>query len=92
MASADFCPVFPSSLEDGSHRATGQISPGNAHLLSRLYPPHIRPRVPDRVGTLKILAFLSRAAASMRFLFVGPAFCLRLPSDPASRRAPLPSG
>ena len=27
----------------------------------------------------------------MRFLFVGPAVCLRLPSDPASRRAPLPS-
>ena len=27
----------------------------------------------------------------MQFLFVGPAFCFRLPSDPASRRAPLPS-
>jgi len=25
----------------------------------------------------------------MWFLFVGPAFCLQLPSDPASRRTPL---
>ena len=28
----------------------------------------------------------------MRFLFVGPRLCLRLPSDSASRRTPLPSG
>jgi len=27
----------------------------------------------------------------MRFLFVGPALCYRLPSDPASRRRPCPS-
>jgi|GEM_PF-1286363 len=27
----------------------------------------------------------------MRFLFIGPGFCLRLPSDSASRRTPLPS-
>jgi len=28
----------------------------------------------------------------MRFLFVGPGFCLRLPSDSGSPRTPLPSG
>jgi len=28
----------------------------------------------------------------MRFLFVGPGICLRLPSDSTSRRTPLPSG
>ena len=28
----------------------------------------------------------------MRFLFVGPALCLRLPLDPTSRWAPLPAG
>src|SRR5664279_1666420 len=28
----------------------------------------------------------------MRFLFVGSRLCLRLPSDSASRRTPLPSG
>jgi hypothetical protein len=28
----------------------------------------------------------------MRFLFVRPALCLRLPSDSALRRTPLPSG
>jgi hypothetical protein len=33
-----------------------------------------------------------RYAASIRFLFVRPAFCLRLPSDSASRRTPLPFG
>jgi hypothetical protein len=28
----------------------------------------------------------------MRFLFVKPGFCLRLPSDSVSRRTPLPFG
>jgi len=31
-------------------------------------------------------------ATSMRFLFIGPAVCLRLPSDPTSQWTPLPSG
>ena len=42
--------------------------------------------------TLKIFACSFVMAASMRFLFVRPTFCLRLPSDPTSRRTPLPSG
>ena len=44
--------------------ANAQISPGNAHPPSPLCPPHLRPRLPDRYWTLKILDFSSGATAS----------------------------
>ena len=44
--------------------ANAQISPGNAHPPSPLCPPHLRPRLPYRYWTLKIIAFSSGAAAS----------------------------
>ena len=81
MASADFC-----------HRrspAAWQTSPGNALLLSRLCPPHLLPCFPYRYWTLSLIAPLSNMAASMRFLFVEPAFCVQLPSDSTSRWTPL---
>jgi hypothetical protein len=44
--------------------ANAQISPGNAHPPSPLCPPHLRPRLPYRYWTLKIIAFSSDATAS----------------------------
>jgi len=38
-------------------------------------------------ASIGLLALL--LPASIRFLFVKPAFCLQLPSDSASRRTPL---
>jgi len=35
---------------------------------------------------------LTQRVRLMRFLFVGPALCLLLPSDPTSRWTPLPFG
>ena len=92
MPSAEFCPSIRPPYDSRSSLANGQTSPGNAHLPWRLCPPHLRPYLPYSYWTLKILAFLSGMAASMRFLFVEPAFCLRLPSDSALRPTPLPSG
>jgi hypothetical protein len=92
MASADFCQSISQSLGRDSLSADWQISPGNAHLLSRLCLSHLRLHFPYKYRTLKIIAFSSSATASMRFLFVKPAICLRLPSDSTSRWTPLPSG
>ncbi len=44
--------------------ADRQISPGNAHLPSRLCPPHLRPCLPYSYGTLNLFAFSSDMAAS----------------------------
>ncbi len=97
MASADFCtaviPLYGTQSVPPSSGwnclDTGQTSPGNAHLLSRLCPSHLRPCFLDRFWALEIYASLPSTSASMRFLFVGPAFCRSLPSDSASRRTPL---
>src|SRR5262249_49783877 len=44
------------------------------------------------IGLCILLACSPHCAASIRFLFVGPAFCLRLPPDSTSRWTPLPFG
>jgi len=64
MPSADFYRPIPPPLGSSSTKADRQISPGNAHPLSRLCPPHIRPCLPYRYWTLKIYAFSSGMAAS----------------------------
>ncbi len=73
-----------------SARCSGKTSPGNAHLPSRLCPSHLRPCFPDRFRASEICASLPSMTASRRFLFVEPALCLRLPSDPISQWTPLP--
>src|SRR5262249_41046779 len=69
-----------------------QISPGIAHSPSRLCPSDLRRSVPCKYWALHLLACSPHCAASIRFLFVGPAFCLRLPPDSTSRWTPLPFG
>src|SRR6266581_9371742 len=44
--------------------AKSQTSPGNAHPLSRLCPPHLRTSFPYRYRTLKIFALSSSLHAS----------------------------
>jgi len=62
-------------------RQRGRSPPGIAHPASRLCLSDLRRSVPCKNWALHLLACLPRCAASMRFLFVRPAFCLRLPSD-----------
>ena len=64
MPSADSCSPIPRPHDPSSTKADEQASPGNAHLLSRLYPPHIRPYLPCRYRTLKIFASSSGTTAS----------------------------
>ena len=64
MPSADFCLSIETPHDAPSPKANRQTSPGNAHPLSRLCPPHIRPRLPCSYWTLKIFAFSSDAGAS----------------------------
>jgi hypothetical protein len=74
-----------------SRRTTWQIFPGIAHPFSRLCLSDLRHSVPCKNRALRLLARLPRHAASIRFLFVRPALCLRFPPDPASRPAPCRS-
>jgi hypothetical protein len=87
MPSADFYTVIASPLDETQLQATVQISPAIAHPSSRLCASDLRHRVPDTHGTSQMFACSSRSAASIRFLFVAPALCLKLPPP----RTPLPS-
>ncbi len=78
-------------LRSCSTAARRQISPGIAHPPSRLCASDLRHRVPDTFRALHLFACSPRGAASIRFLFVAPALCFRLPSDLQSPREPLPS-
>ena len=42
-----------------------ETSPGNAHPPSRVYPPHLRPRLPDRDRASEIIASLPTVGASV---------------------------
>jgi len=91
MASADFCQRLRGPLDPRSTAARWQISPGIAHPPSRLCASDIRHRVPCMYRALHLFACSPHGAASIRFLFVAPAFCFRLPSDSRSPGKPLPS-
>src|SRR5262249_30211883 len=73
-----------------STAARRQISPGIAHALLRLCASDIRHRFPYTYRASHLFACSPSGLASIRFLFVAPALCLRLPSDPQSPGAPLP--
>src|SRR5690606_35294006 len=65
--------------------------PGFSAPPSRLCASDILRRVPYTYRALHLLACSPRGAASIRFLFVAPALCFRLPSDLESPQEPLPS-
>src|SRR5882724_2614009 len=91
MASADFCNRLRKPFDPRSLAARRQISPGIAHPPSRLCASDLRHRVPDTFRASHFFACSPRGAASIRFLFVAPALCFRLPSDLESPQEPLPS-
>jgi hypothetical protein len=91
MASADFwCPIA-TPFDVASSRAEHQISPGMTHPPSRLCLSDLRRIVPCMYRALHFFACSPRCSASIRFLFVRPALCLRLPPDSQSPATPLPS-
>src|SRR5258708_31871057 len=85
MASADFCNRIRESLDPCSLAARLQISPGIAHFPSRLCLSDIRRTVLCKYWALIINAISPQCVASIRLLFVRPAFCPQLPPDPTSR-------
>jgi hypothetical protein len=66
--------------------------PGYCALTFALMPAAYTPKLSLQVLDFEDICLLIQLARLMRFLFVGPAFCLRLPSDSTSRWTPLPSG
>jgi len=91
MASADFCNRIREPRDPRSLMARLQISPGITHPPSRLCASDIRHRVPYMYRASHPSACSPHGAASIRFLFVAPALCFRLPSDSQSPKTPLPS-
>jgi len=90
-ASADFCNRIREPSDPRSLTARLQISPGIAHPPSRLCASDLRRRVPYMHRASHLFACSPHCAASIRFLFVAPALCFRLPSDSRSPEKPLPS-
>ena len=70
---------------------TRKTSPGKRNHFHLIYLLHLRLEfraVSDFVLSCKLIHFKT-PFFFMQFLFVRPRFCLRLPSDSASRRTPL---
>lgn len=89
-ASADSCPPIPTSLDAGSTPETGGRTTGLPRRVT--FVPYTWP-IYDRTLRVTLGFGLDRSLARMQpppmsFLFVRPALCLQLPSDPASRRRP----
>ena len=92
MTSADFCTGFPSPLDVGSTSWHLCRSPRvwRTHLHAyacRIYAASFR----ASFGLCISLPAYPDTSPPIRFLFVRPALCLRLPSDSRSPATPLPS-
>jgi len=69
----------------------------NENILTRRGPFTLMPVPSTFTLSVSVLGFndmrrLTPSARLMRLLFVGPALCLRLPSDSILQWTPLPSG
>jgi len=71
---------------DVSYRVSGD----EAHKLDGIAPIVDHRGVPYKYRALHLLACSPHRVASIRFVFLEPAFCPQLPSDPQSPGAPLP--
>ena len=76
---------FTSLVCPKAKRGTSQ---GKSRDLRAICLSHLRPRLPSDIGLWVVWPPRPDAVASMRFLFVRPALCLQLPSDPVLRRRP----
>jgi len=92
MPSADFCNFFPPPLGHGcSWQSCRPPRVLRTHLHAyarRIYVQAFR----TGIGLWRYSPPHPACTPRMRFLFVEPALCLRLPSDSTSRWTPLPSG
>jgi hypothetical protein len=90
MSSADFCRPLRPPRGGRSTRQVGR-SPRVVRTHLHTYARRIYGRA-FRTGTGLWRHWTPHPARTprMRFLFVGPVLCLRLPSDPTSRWQPLP--
>ena len=90
MASADFCKPFKIPCGIFSRHRQARRPPRVRTAAFTPHPPHLLHHL------LMVMGFaLSRKLArviqpDMRFVFLGSALCLQLPSDPTSRWTPLP--
>jgi len=90
------CPLLTSDTP--SHRLTTVVAQGQSIRSPRVIRTHLHAyirRIYDRafrtsIGLWRYLPPHPARPPRMRFLFIGPALCLQLPSDPTSRWAPLP--
>ena len=89
-ASADFCRLSRTLRCGFSSLTSSSRSPRVRTLTFPSCRRRIYVRNPWSYRTLPCLASSSGCARLMRFVFLGARVCRRLPSDLASRRAPLP--
>jgi len=89
MPSADFCQLFPSPLDAGSAwqaDRSPRVLRSHLHAYARrIYIQSLR----TGIGLWIVMPSHPDCMPHMRFLFVGPALCLQLPSDSTSRWTPL---
>ena len=92
MPSADFCNFFLPPLSDSSSWQScrpPRVMRTHLHAyVRRIYAQAFR----TGIGLWRYTPPHPACTPHMRFLFVEPALCLRLPSDSTSRWTPLPSG
>jgi len=90
MASADFCKPFKIPCGIFSRHRQDRRPPRVRTAAFTPHPPHLLHHRLMAMG-FALSGKLARVIQPyMRFVFLGSAFCLRLPSDPTSRWTPLP--
>ena len=90
MASADFCEPFKTPYEIFSRHLQTRIPPRVRTATFTPHPPHLLHHLLMVMGFALSCKLAQVIQSDMRFVFLGSAFCLRLPSDPTSRWTPLP--
>ena len=68
-----------------------KISRGKVYHFHLIYLPYLLIHLLEVFWILTCIAVLSSCTSLIWFLFVKPRFCIRLPSDSASRQTPLSS-
>ena len=89
MASADFSQQALLRLSNGLLDIC-EISPGKSDNLPLIYLPHLHDEIRAVLDFALVGKLVRLTMPYIWFLFVRPRVCLRLPSDSASRRTPLP--
>ena len=90
MASADFCKPFKIPYGIFSRHRQDRRPP---RVRTAAFTPHPSYSLHHRLMAMGFALSCKLARViqpDMRFVFLGSAFCLRLPSDPTSRWTPLP--